>query len=206
MFRFIIVILISTLCFGCVSTSLKSGSILKFKSNEFEGKATNIIEVSKNASAVAVNLYELPQTVQLNIPQDGREELIGIRLVEENSIMINRHLLFNREYGVDDNGVVKIQLQAPYIYFLDGKIRYKLVLLYYDRTRHATKRKNLFVSLNWRPMKAQDGTEYSFDYYDLEQLKTGGGIDLPVFAEEKNRANIERFAPEYQDKIWAISQ
>lgn len=196
---FIITVVAALFLSGCSSSvGRKSETKNKFNKIRFEERATRTVVVDSTANRIAMNIYRLPEVVQVNFPLDRNSRVLSLSLIENEKLNIDRHLLWDREYVVDDAaGVLSVQFEFPAIYLLDQIVRFGLRIVTIDSKSKKVTAIEKTLSFSWAPMKG--GSEkLSFEYGDIDMLKAQIS---PQLRTELELTDIGRFSPIYGSKL-----
>ena len=201
----ILITLVVLLLTGCLTAAGgKNETRNRFNRERFEERADRTVAVDGAASRIAMNIYQLPEVVQVNFPIGRGTRILSLTLSETERLNINRHLLWDREYVVDeDAGVLSVQFEIPAIYLLEQTVRFGLRIVAMDGRSKKITTSEKFLSFSWSPMKAGDGDALTFEYGGSELLKTQFSMQL---RQELERTDIGRLSPVYGSKIRLLVQ
>jgi len=192
-------------CLAASGTGGKSEARNRFNRQRFEERANLTVAVDAGANRIAMNIYTLPQVVQVNFPIGQETRILSLTLSEKERLNLDRPLLWDREYVVDeDAGILSVQFELPAVYLVDQTIRFGLRIVTLDSKKKTVTASEKTLAFSWAPMKEGGGELLTFDY-DNSADNLAKELS-PYIRTEIQRTDIGRLSPVYWNKVRLLAQ
>ncbi|MGM0452472.1 MAG: hypothetical protein ACQERN_04855 [Thermodesulfobacteriota bacterium] len=175
----------------------------------FQKRCTYSFDMQENAKRAGVTILSVPQTVLANMPlDDSVENILYVKLQENEHLNIDRHLVRNLEYAyLRKKNLLQVIFDLPVVYMLSKSVHFRIeaCVARKSKDRIVGEKIGKQVSFFWSPQVTTLESENQFSvltYVDPVDHEYDKKNDLTETAEqEKHMTNMQRLAPDYRSVI-----
>jgi len=200
---FIITCLSLTSCtYNPINTKIVKGSFYdNIDKKTFLSRASHSFNLKENDFIVAATIFKVPQIVQCKIPLSGVDRILYIKIMENQLLNIDRHLIFGQEYLFDENEQeLKILIDLPVIYLFKGTIKFHIDILALNSKGKYLKTIKKTIAFNWQPLENNSSNGFSYTKLSNSNIKEKRAIKK-IVKEEIQNCDTDRLNKEYKKEI-----